>query len=186
MTQFLNTQLLNSNRYQISESISEMLVDLGESLVRNETVMDVCPEDRLTLGERLIAIYDTPYVGPSEMRWRAARACAELASRDGRILEAIIKNAELYASTQHSSDADPYSPNSMEVLAEVFPVDARTVAFLRNLLRNDWGVAHFSATQALQAIEKRLQHEMARSAEMPMASCAIGTIASITEGRSPK
>ena len=51
MTQFLNTQLLNSNRYQISESISEMLVDLGESLVRNETVMDVCPEDRLTLGK---------------------------------------------------------------------------------------------------------------------------------------
>ena len=163
MKTLLNNPEESSSR-EISGGTLEMLVCLGEGL-RETTIINIHRDDRLTLGERLIAIYEAPYVGLADMRCRAARACARLAACDDRVLEAVIKNAELYAITQHSPDAYPYSPNSFEVLGEVVPIYDRVTSFLREVVQKDWGVARASAAYALQEIESRVWEGSGQSLE---------------------
>jgi len=167
-----------SSRSEISGATPEMLVRLGEGL-RNTTIINVHPGDRLTLGERLIAIYDTPYVGLPEIRCRAARACAKLASWDDRILEAVLENAKLYAMSQHLQDAYPYSPNSFDVLAEVGPIYDRVTSFLRDVVERDWGIARAAAARTLEAIENRLrlEHVSGQSLKTWMESRTTGSAA---------
>jgi hypothetical protein len=149
---------------ETAKTTHELLISIGESL-SEETINNVLADDRWTLGEKLISIYDAPYVGLPEIRSRAARACAKLASCDGRVLEAVIKNADLYAMTQHSPDAYPYSPNSFEVLADIVPIYARVTSFLRDVVQKDWGVARACAAQALQSIEDSLGRSPRQSRE---------------------
>lgn len=130
----------------------EMLISLGERL-RKEAIACVHPDDLLTLCEKLIEIYDAPFVGTLEFRRRAARAVAQIAAHDAGVLSLIIENAASYAKQQHIDDASPYSPNAFEVLAEIVPIYERVTSFLHHIAEHDCGVARWSATQALLAIE---------------------------------
>lgn len=137
---------------EISNATAERIVAIGEQ-IHEQQIPGIQSGDLLTLAEKSIQIYDSLSF-PDSLRKRAAHTVSKLATHDARILEIVIKNAELYARMQHIDDAFPYSPNSFEVLAAISPSCVYAVSFLSRIEREDWGVAKWAALQALLVVDR--------------------------------
>ena len=136
---------------EIPRATWEMLTSLDQELPEDAKA-NFHPHTVLALAEKLISTYDAPF-GALEFRQRAAVAVAKLAAIDNHVLEMVIRNAESYAQMQHIDDAFPYSPNGFEVLGKINPHDESVTSFLRQIVEHDWGVAKWSAAQALQVAQ---------------------------------
>jgi hypothetical protein len=105
------------------------------------------------LGVKLIKIYDS-IDSPDDLRQRAFNLECSLSIRQPIILESVIKNAECYIRGQYIDDASPYSPNSFEVLANTGKGNPRVVAFLREVLQDQWGIPRWEAIRSLCKLSK--------------------------------
>jgi len=144
-------EYLSSENCKTAEVTNERLVALGEQL-REDAVAKVPKLELLTLGEKLMSIFEAPCLSTA-LKQRAGCVVAKLAAHNEAVLNLLIENAESYARIQHIDDAYPYSPNAFEVLADVRPIYEQVVSFLRGVARDDSGVARWSAAQALLTIE---------------------------------
>ena len=107
-------------------------------------------EAGLSIARRLIGIYNHIY-GPQALREEAARLVVALAGRAPAVVQLVIEDARAYAKHQHIDDASPYSPNSFEVLGRIEPANEYIVPFLEEVVKEDWGIARWSAIEALCA-----------------------------------
>jgi len=139
---------------QLADSTKDWAALLNEAILQE--VHSACDIERsadgaITAARQLISMYDAPFCWNLELRRLAAAIVATLAAASPAILELVIINAEEYGKHQHIDDADPYNPNSFDVLATVKPTE-RTIAFLQNVVQTDSGTARDSAARALMAV----------------------------------
>jgi hypothetical protein len=148
-------ELGEKNCIEIPEGsrVCELLLSLGERL-REDAIAGIAPGDLLTLSQQIIDIVETPFL-PLGNRQRAANVIAKFAAWSHGVLDLLIRSAESYALTQHIDDAFPFSPNAFEILADIDPTCEQVTAFLRYVASHEYGVAGWSASQALQVIDQR-------------------------------
>jgi hypothetical protein len=103
----------------------------------------------LDLTRQLIAIYDKPFWMGRHYRELAAEAVVILAGGSTDALDLVIANARQYADMAKIDDADPYSPNSFEVLAQISPPCSQVLSFLQDIIRTCGGIAQWEANRAL-------------------------------------
>jgi len=130
---------------------TEQIISIGRR-IGEEAIADIPVDDLLSLTGELISIYEDPCL-TGDLRKKAADVVAKLAAHDYGVLKLVISNAEEYAESQHIDDAFPYSPNGFEVLARVGRRYEEVVRFLRRVAQHDFGVAGWSANQALSEID---------------------------------
>lgn len=105
-----------------------------------------------TVANQLISLYDSTF-NRASLRERAADVVKNLASRHDSVLDLVFVSARLYARTQHIDDAFPYHPNGFDVLAGTRNRNRKVIAFLRDVIRNDWGIPRWGAIGALCRID---------------------------------
>ncbi len=98
--------------------------------------------------DSLISLYDSGF-NESGQRYRAVRLVGALAKRHDLVLDRVIENAHRYSRTQHIDDAFPYEPNGFDVLAEMGQGRSKVISFLRDTVRNDWGIPRWKAIEVL-------------------------------------
>ena len=96
----------------------------------------------------LINTYDNPW-NEHDIREEAFHLLCSLAKRYPLALDLVIINAQHYIETQRIDDADPYSPNSFDVLSEVGKGNPKVISFLKYTLQNEWGIPRWEAIETL-------------------------------------
>jgi hypothetical protein len=103
------------------------------------------------LAAAFIGFYDQPFAATCDHRRLVARATARLAGRSSVALDLVIESALRYAAEMKEiDDADPYSPNSVEILAAV-PPSEKVISVLNQIISDHPGMAQADAVDALAA-----------------------------------
>lgn len=136
--------------------------DKGQLLRRAEGVIEhkgrSVPRGAVSkLTGQLIDGYENPF-GECDLRRKAARATAVLACRfPDVVLPVVLESVRRYCVMAQIDDADPYSPNGFDVLAQM-PICENTLDFIRDIIVNCRGIPRWEALRVL----RRLSHPAAK------------------------
>jgi len=112
-----------------------------------------------SLTNKLIRFYDRPHHGDTVSRNRAAYAAAILSRHYDCALAVVRYHAEIYSALMTDiSDANPYHPNSIDVLSRVTNRHAVGL-FLADLRRQYAGFSQAEITSALALFETKTRVE---------------------------
>jgi hypothetical protein len=86
-------------------------------------------------------------------REAAAKLVASLAKRQSAVLDLVVSDAEAYATLQAIEDADPYQPNSFDVLFAVGMDNEKVLEFTIRTAKEGRGIPRWEAIRALCKFE---------------------------------
>jgi hypothetical protein len=112
----------------------------------------VSPGDAPGVEAEFIDFCEQPFKEAYFHRLLVARAAAKLAGQNPDALEVLLESARRYARVQEDiEDADPYAPNSIEILAGV-PRCEKVITLLKEIIEQHPGMAQSDAAAALAAL----------------------------------
>jgi hypothetical protein len=125
---------------------------VGEEFA-SSSINEIDENELIKITKKLIMIYEY-LINDDEIREKAFQIVCKLGKNYAEILDVIIDSAIRYNQNQKIEDADPYNPNSYDVLANIG--NEKVISYLRETVKVERGIPRYEAIKSLCKVNDSL------------------------------
>ena len=136
------------------------ILNIGEEIAVSYS-NEIDENELKIIVEKLIKIYEY-LLNDDETREKAFRIVCNLGKKYDEILDLIIDGAKRYNENQKIEDADPYNPNSYDVLSNIGIRNEKIIQYLTETVKVEAGIPRYEAIRSLCRVNDSLADEFLR------------------------